>query len=161
MADAAIGIRRDETLKGRRAPYPGLVVRINPDAFDGKHIGYEDRVRAAIKGEHGERSPSSRACRRCRTGSTLTPEEEKMWQTVEVKYFFYHSKVDSHVAAHRAEFASPHWVAQPSPCGPCEDLRAPRVDLTTPKFASGAAARARGTFRDRRRRHTARVVLYY
>ena len=106
------GIRNDATLKDRRAPYPCFVVRLNPDAFDGKRVGPEDRVRAAIEGDRGAKAflarvqaMSDRFDAVNAGTATLTAEEEAAWRSVEVGYFFYHSKADAHVAAHRAEFA--------------------------------------------------------
>ena len=119
VVDNVTGIRADETLKGRRAPYVGLVVRINPDAFDGKpHVRCEDRVSEAIQGEHGALAFLARvqkmsarfdAINEGEATAQLTPEEEKEWNTVDVRYFFYHSKADANVAAHRAELEGPMW----------------------------------------------------
>lgn len=117
VVDTTTGIRASRTLKGRRAPYVGLFVRINPDAFDGKpHVQLVDRVREAIQGEHGAlaflarvQEMSARFDAINEGTAQLTPEEEKEWNTVDVRFFFYHSNADANVAEQRAEFEGPMW----------------------------------------------------
>ena len=68
VVDTTAAVRNDEALKTRKAPFPGLFIRLNPDAYNRQRVQLKDRVVAVCeKGWRGLRR-RRRGCSSWRLG---------------------------------------------------------------------------------------------
>ena len=107
VVDTTAAVRNDEALKTRKAPFPGLFIRLNPDAYDRQRVQLRDRVVAVcekVKEWVARVEAATPRLLELEAGAVETPADAWLRQ-VTVVYAFYHSKMDARVAEHKAEFA--------------------------------------------------------
>ncbi len=107
VVDTAMAVRNDEALKTRKAPFPGLFIRLNPDAYDRQRVQLKDRVVAVcekVKEWVARVEAATPRLLELEAGAEETPADAWLRQ-VTVVYAFYHSKMDARIAEHKAEFA--------------------------------------------------------
>jgi hypothetical protein len=107
VVDTTAAVRNDEALKTRKAPFPGLFIRLNPDAYNRRLVHLKDRVVAVcekVKEWVARVEAATPRLLELEAGAEETPADAWLRQ-VTVVYAFYHSKMDARVAEHKAEFA--------------------------------------------------------
>ena len=108
VVDTTAAVRNDEALKTRKAPFPGLFIRLNPDAYDRQRVQLKDRVVAVcekVKEWMARVEEATPRLLELEAGAEETPADAWLRQ-VTVVYAFYHSKMDARIAEHKAEFAT-------------------------------------------------------
>ncbi len=108
VVDTTAAVRNDEALKTRKAPFPGLFIRLNPDAYNRQRVQLKDRVVAVcekVKEWVARVEAATPRLLELEAGAEETLADAWLRQ-VTVVYAFYHSKMDARIAEHKDEFAT-------------------------------------------------------